>query len=100
PFLAYAYVASIAFFLALYKAFTLVTYIERNKVFSEDSVRALRTIKYCGAALVIFILGTLTYIVLAIGGTDDIAGGVAMCLMATFISVIITAAAAVFERLL
>src|SRR5215204_7813598 len=46
PFLAYAYLASIPFFVALYQAVTLLGYIGRNKVFSLDSVKALRTIKH------------------------------------------------------
>src|SRR6266550_288852 len=55
PFLAYAYTASIAFFVALYQAFTLLGYIGQNKVFSLNSVRALRTIKHCAIALVAMI---------------------------------------------
>src|SRR3954465_726174 len=55
PFLAYAYLASIAFFVALFQAFTLLGYIRQNKVFSLDSVRALRTIKYCAITLVAMI---------------------------------------------
>src|SRR4026208_1604864 len=55
PFLAYAYIASIAFFVALFQAFTLLGYIGQNKVFSLDSVKALRTIKYCAMALVAMI---------------------------------------------
>src|SRR5215210_9573841 len=46
PFLAYAYLASIAFFVALSRAFTLLGYIAQNEAFSPNSVRALRTIKY------------------------------------------------------
>ena len=48
PFLAWAYSASIAFFVALYQAFKLLGYIGRNEVFSLRSVKALHTIKYCG----------------------------------------------------
>src|SRR5215217_5497333 len=55
PFLAYAYLASIAFFVALFQAFTLLGYIGQNRTFSLDSVRALRTIKYCAIALVVMI---------------------------------------------
>src|SRR3954451_16539657 len=51
PFLAYAYTASIAFFVALFQAFRLLGYIGQNRVFSLNSVRALRTIKYCAIAL-------------------------------------------------
>src|SRR5688572_21415179 len=61
PFLAYAYIASIAFFVGLYQAFKLLGYIGQNKVFSLNSVRALRTIKYCAITLVCFIVGAEAY---------------------------------------
>src|SRR3954466_13927549 len=47
PFLAYAYVASIPFFVALYQAFKVLGYTRQNKVFSQAAVNALRTIKLC-----------------------------------------------------
>src|SRR3982751_6497759 len=46
PFLAYAYIASIPFFAALYQAFKVLGYAGRNEVFSQAAVKALRTIKY------------------------------------------------------
>src|SRR3954468_24522674 len=55
PFLAYAYVASIPFFAALYQAFKVLGYAGRNKVFSQAAVNALRTIKYCAMAIVGFV---------------------------------------------
>jgi|SRR5688500_16672234 len=100
PFLAYAYAASIAFFVGLYQAFRLLGYIGQNKVFSLNSVRALKTIKYCAIALVGFILGAEAYIFIAVRGKDDIAGGVVIGLFLLFASFVIAAAAAVFERLL
>jgi hypothetical protein len=100
PFLAYAYTASIAFFVALFQAFRLLGYIGQDKVFSLDSVRALRTIKYCAIALVAMIGGAVAYIVIVVRHKDDIAGGVAMGLGMIFISVVVATAAAVFERLL
>lgn len=100
PFLAYVYTASIAFFVALYQAFKLLGYIGQNKIFSLNSVRALRTIKFCAIALIGFILGAEAYIFIAVRGTDDIAGGVAMGVVLIFVSVVVAAAAAVFERLL
>src|SRR6188508_2216069 len=45
PFLAYAYLASIPFFVALYQAFKLLGYIGQNKALSQATVKALRTIK-------------------------------------------------------
>jgi len=100
PFLAYVYTASIAFFVALYQAVKLLGCIRRNEVFSVDSVRALRTIKYCAIALVGFIAAAEAYIFIAVRGKDDIAGGVMIGVFLLFVSLVIGSAAAVFERLL
>lgn len=100
PFLAYAYTASIAFFVALYQAFRLLGYIGRNDLFSQRSVKALRTIKYCAMTLIAFIVGAEVYFFIAVRGNDDIAGGVMMGLLMIFVSVVIATAAAVFERTL
>jgi hypothetical protein len=35
PFLAYAYIASIPFFIALYQAFKVLEYVRQNKTFSQ-----------------------------------------------------------------
>src|SRR5687767_4514801 len=100
PFLAYAYTASIAFFVALYQAFKLLGYIRANQVFSQRSVKALRTIKYCALTLVAFIVGAEAYFFIFVRGKDDIAGGVMIGLVMIFVSVVAATAAAVFERLL
>lgn len=100
PFLIYIYIASIPFFVALYQAFMLLGYIGQNKVFSLNSVRALRTIKYCAVSLIGFIVAAEVYIFIAHSDTEDIAGGVAMGLFLIFGSAVIATAAAVFEKLL
>src|SRR5438876_2799212 len=56
PFLAYAYIASISFFVALYQAFKVLGYVGQNQVFSPAAVRALRTIKYCAMAIIGFVV--------------------------------------------
>src|ERR1043166_3795652 len=55
PFLAYAYIASIPFFMALYQAFKVLGYVRQNKVFSQAAVKALRTIKHCAMSIVGFV---------------------------------------------
>lgn len=100
PFLAYAYLASIAFFVALYQAFKLLGYVARNEVFSQHSVNALRTIKRCAMTLVAFIFGAEAYFFIVQRGKEDIAGGVMMGLFLLFVSVVVATAAAVFERTL
>src|SRR5262245_36771925 len=65
PFLAYAYTASIAFFVALYQAFKLLGYIGANEVFSQRSVKAVRTIKYCAIAIIGFVAVSVILIIFA-----------------------------------
>jgi hypothetical protein len=101
PFLAYAYIASIAFFIALYQAFKLLGYVGRDEIFSPAAVKALRTIKYCAMSLVGFIVGAEAYLfIIQRSIEEDIAGGVMMGLLMIFVSMVIAAAAAVLERLL
>ncbi|MBC7836190.1 DUF2975 domain-containing protein [Acetobacteraceae bacterium] len=97
PFLAYAYAASIAFFVALYQAFKLLGYIGQNEVSSQRSVKAVRAIKYCALALVALIVASLAYLFI-VRPDDDIAGGVAIGLFLTFVFTVIAIATAVFER--
>src|SRR6266853_6468252 len=52
PFLAYAYVASIPFFVALFQAFKVLGFAGQNRVFSQAAVNALRTIKRCAIAII------------------------------------------------
>src|SRR5216117_2522309 len=56
PFLAYAYIASIPFFVALYQAFRVLGYAGKNLVFSQPAVKAMRTIKLCAIAIIGFVV--------------------------------------------
>src|SRR6476659_2809440 len=47
PFLAYAYIGSIPFFVGLYHGFKVLGYAGSDKEFSRSAVRSLRTIKFC-----------------------------------------------------
>ncbi len=98
PFIMYGYLASIAFFVALYQAFKLLGYIGENKVFSLSSVKALRTIKYCAIILSISMVTAVLYIRMFHNIDDDPAGFIAIGILATFISIVIATAAAVFEK--
>lgn len=99
PFLLYAYTASVSFFTGLYQAFKLLGYVGRNETFSEHSVKALRTIKYCAMTLIGFILVPLAYLWIVRPG-DDIAGGVAMSLLIILASGVVAIIAGIFEKLL
>lgn len=100
PFILYGYAASIAFFVALYKAFKLLGYIGQNKVFSAEAVKALKNIKYCAIVLSILIVAAGLYIRIFHSKDDDPAGFLAICIVTTFASIVVATAAAIFEKLL
>jgi len=100
PFILYGYSASIAFFIALYKAFKLLGYIGQNKVFSLNSVKTLRSIKQCAIVLSILIVAAGIYIRIFHAKDDDPAGFLAICIVTTFVSIIVATAVAVFEKIL
>ena len=99
PFLAWAYTASISFFVALCQVFKLLGYIGRNEVRSLRSVKALRSIQYCALVLVGFIVPAEAYLFIVRPG-DDIAGGVFMGILISFISLVVGTIATVSERIL
>jgi hypothetical protein len=100
PFILYGYAASIVFFVALYKAFKLLGYIGQNKVFSSNSVGTLKSIKYCAIILSILIVTAGLYIRIFHNKEDDPAGFIAICIVTTFVSIVIATAAAIFEKIL
>lgn len=98
PFLAYVYLGSIPFFVALSKAFKLLGYIRDNRIFSTDAVKALRTIKLCAFAVLAFVIGA--EVIIMLHTSDDRAGGVFMGLVALFGCVVVAAVAATSESIL
>lgn len=99
PLIIYGFVASIPFFVALYHAFKLLGYVDKNEVFSPSAVKAVGIIKYCALTLSGFIVVGILYIRLFANG-EDAAGPTALGMFTTFASIVIATAAAVFERLL
>ena len=98
PFLAYAYLASIPFFMALYQAFKVLGYVRQNKIFSQPAVNSLRTIKYCAMAIIGLV--ALSVVFMVFGDKEDRPPGVVMRILITFPSIVIATAAAMFERIL
>ena len=101
PFLAYAYIGSIPFFVALYQAFKVLGYVRQNTTFSPATVKALRTIKYCALAIIGFIVVEEIFIMLMNNRDSDNPGApVFMGILITFPSIVVATAAAMFERIL
>ncbi len=99
PFIIYLYIASIPFFVALYQAFKFLGYLNKNKIFSEDSVKAVGNIKYCAIALMGFIAVAILYIFIISKATnDDGAGAMVVGLITIFASSIVATAAAIFQK--
>src|SRR3954471_258802 len=97
-FIAYVYIAFIPFFVALYQAFKLLGYAGRNRVFSPEAVKALRTIKYCALAMIGFVAVSVIFM---IGGDpEDRPGGTFMRMLIAFPSIVVATAATMFERIL
>lgn len=100
PFLACAYLASIAFFVALHRAYKVFGYVGRNEGSSPDSLKALRTITRCMLFLIAVLAGTVAYLGIAVRGKDDIAGGVAMGIFLMLVFGATAAAASAYGKAL
>jgi hypothetical protein len=98
PFLAFAYVAAIPFFVGLYQAFMVLGYAGRNKEFSPSALRSVRTIKYCAIAIIGFV--AIGEVIIMSGDSDDRAGGVVIGAFILFASIVVATAMAVLERAL
>lgn len=99
PFLAYIYVGSAPFFVALYQTFTLLGRIGKNNMLSQASVKSLRTIKYCAVTTITFLLGGEGYLnVVQRKVEEDVAGGVMMGLVMIFIALVIAIATTMLEK--
>ncbi len=97
-FLAYAYIASIPLFVALYQAFNVLGYAGHNRIFSQAAVKALRTIKYCAISIIGFVAVSVVF--MTFGDRDDRPAGVVMRILITLPSIVVATAAAIFERIL
>lgn len=97
PFLAYVYVGSIPFFVALYRGFRLFGEAGAEGAFSLRSVAALRSIERCGVILLGFVVGAMG-IILLFGDREDRPPGIVLSLLATLGASGIAVVAAFFAR--
>ncbi len=93
------YVTAIPFFMALYQALNLLTYIDKNRAFSELSVTALKKIKYCALTITALYAAGLPYIYL-VATKDDAPGVFAIGLVIVGASLVVAVFAAVLQQLL
>jgi hypothetical protein len=96
-FLAYVYIGSIPFFVALYRAYALFGHVRQTGAFSRGTLDALRAIKRCAFALLGFVAGAAVFILL-FGDPEDRPPGIFMSFLAIVGTSAIAIAAAFFSR--
>ncbi|MBO1511221.1 DUF2975 domain-containing protein [Metabacillus bambusae] len=99
PILIGMYVSAIPFYIALYQAFKLLSYIDKNQAFSELSVKALKIIKFCAMTISGLYVVILPFVYL-VAERDDAPGLIIIGMVPIFASMVIAVFAAVLQRLL
>lgn len=100
-FLAYFYLASLPFFVALYQVCRILQNIGQNKLLSQETVAAFKKLKYCAFTIAGAIFAADAYLGLAARSNgEDAAGAIMLGIVIAFASITAGIAAAVFERAL
>jgi hypothetical protein len=98
PFLAYAYLGSIPFFVGLYTAFGELGYAAEHRTFSPSAAASLRRIRVCALATIGLV--ALGEVFIFLSESDDRAGGVALGVLVSSASAAVAATTVVLERAL
>jgi hypothetical protein len=99
PILVGMYVPAIPFFIGLYQTLRLLHLIDKNRAFSNASVKALKYVKYCGLSISGLYAAGMPYI-FYVADQDDAPGVVMLGLIFTFAPLAIAVFAAVLQKLL
>lgn len=98
PLLLGLYVTAVPFFIALYQTLKLLNYIDKNKAFSELSIKALNVIKYCAFTISGLFACGMPYI-FYLADMDDAPGLAALGFVIIGASFVIGTSAAVLQKL-
>ena len=93
------YLSVIPFYIALYQAFRLLSYIDKNQAFSDLSVKALKNIKICAMTISGLYVVILPFVYI-VAELDDAPGLIIIGMVPIFASMVIAVFAAVLQRLL
>lgn len=93
------YISAIPFYIALYQAFKLLNYIDKNQAFSKFSVKSLRKIKKCALTISCLYVAALP-LIYVIAEWDDAPGLILIGMVIAGASLVIAVFAAVLLRLL
>ncbi len=99
PILLGMYLSTIPFFAALFEAIRLLSYIDKNKAFSELSVKSLKHIKYCATTINILFVAEMPFFYF-LAEKDDAPGVILMGMVFVFGSFVVAIFAAVLQKLL
>jgi hypothetical protein len=99
PIITGVYISILPYYIALYHAFTLLNFIDKSIAFSDLSVKALKSIKYCAftISIIYVILIPLVYMV---AEKDDAPGLIIIGMAPIFASMVIAFFAAILQKLL
>jgi hypothetical protein len=108
PYLVYSffagvYLLALPFFVALYQTLKLFNYIDKNKAFSHQSIKALQNIKICAivfSVMIVVAVATGIGVARSIDPTEDVTGFITLGFIFTFIPSIIAVFVAVLQRVL
>lgn len=92
------YLTIIPFMIALYQAFRLLQYIDSNIAFSEQSVKALQSIKFCAIAMSALYMAGMP-LAFMIADLDDAPGLIIISFAAACSPLVIATFAAVLQKL-
>ena len=90
--------AAIPFLYALYQGLLLLSYIDNNAPFSELSVKALHTARYCHFSVSCIYAAGMPYIIY-VADKDDAPGAVLFALLIIFAFLVVGVFTAVVEKL-
>jgi hypothetical protein len=99
PILLGLYLPAVPFFMALHQGLKLLDYIDKNKAFSELSVKALKRIKYCALTISGLYAAGMPYL-FYVADKDDAPGAILIGLVLVFAPLVIAVFAAVLQKLL
>ncbi len=99
PIIIMMYVSAIPFFIALYKAFNLLTNIDKDMAFSEKSAVELKGIKYCAIIVCALYLVMMPFVFL-VADKDDAPGLIIFGMIPIFVSAVVAVFASLLQKLL
>lgn len=91
------YTSVIPFYIAVYKSFTILSCIDKNKACSELSIKALKSIKYCAITISI-LYGVVMPFIYLLADKDDAPGAIIIGMLPIFVSIVIAGLATIFKQ--